>query len=273
MRRNVKTIDVAFPLVGLERRVGYQHESAGPHTTPDCLNVRSRDVFLGRLRGGSRPGLVQVLPPKYYEIDDPPVVVTNTMVFVPTKDTYIQSDTGVGLPKGNNQSAGLIVTRKMRIFFHFDLSAIPTGATIVSATFINHGYSGSGAGDIGELMWVRRMTQTGWSETFRTGSGLYGTTGWNYYDENNLLSWTTPGGDMTDTDQVEWALGPYPSGEFQITGLATLVTDAITNRSKQLHIALLRQDETVTGYQAMSSREWGLSFPATGPRLSVEYAV
>lgn len=46
-----------FPSGGLARRLGYQAQ--GGATTPDCNNVRWRDSGTGRLRGGSRPGLVK----------------------------------------------------------------------------------------------------------------------------------------------------------------------------------------------------------------------
>lgn len=48
-------LTIEFPIGGLNRQLAYQNQP--PYTTPDCLNVRARDVLTGRLRGGSRPGL------------------------------------------------------------------------------------------------------------------------------------------------------------------------------------------------------------------------
>jgi len=50
-----KVTNLVFPLGGLDRSVSYNQQP--PYTTPDCLNVRPRDAFKRRMRGGSRPGL------------------------------------------------------------------------------------------------------------------------------------------------------------------------------------------------------------------------
>jgi hypothetical protein len=50
-----KEINLQFPLGGLSKNFAYQNQP--PYTTADCCNVRPRDVFEGRLRGGTRPGL------------------------------------------------------------------------------------------------------------------------------------------------------------------------------------------------------------------------
>ena len=284
--------DIHWPLLGIDRRYGYQNSPTHLYSCPDSLNVRNADVFERRLRGGSRPGLAQILPPRASEEDDPDgddVVVNGPIEFVPTKDvvirrhdnTFSQDDknTDWGIPKGNNVSiCGSSVSINLgRSLFHFDLTNVPTGATFTEVTFLNRGYTAT-AGDVGELMWARRLTQTGWSETYRSDypTGPYGTTSWTRYDYNNTLSWATAGGDYTTDDQAEWALGPYPSGDFSITGLAAMAQEALDNQGKQLHIILMRQDEGVNlarivGYQFMNSREWGLSFPTQGPRLSVIY--
>lgn len=52
-----KSIQLAFPLGGLQRKTSYQ--SQPPYTTPSALNVRLRESLEGRERGGSRPGLVK----------------------------------------------------------------------------------------------------------------------------------------------------------------------------------------------------------------------
>lgn len=44
-----------WPAGGLNRRMA--HRDQAPYTTPDALNVRTRDVIEGRARGGQRPGL------------------------------------------------------------------------------------------------------------------------------------------------------------------------------------------------------------------------
>lgn len=50
-----RLLDLEFPLAGLDR--AYSYRAQRPYSTPDALNVRATDVFEGRERGGSRPGL------------------------------------------------------------------------------------------------------------------------------------------------------------------------------------------------------------------------
>lgn len=52
-----RKIDLRFPLGGLVESTAIQKQP--PFTTADCENVRPRDVFDGRERGGSRPGLAR----------------------------------------------------------------------------------------------------------------------------------------------------------------------------------------------------------------------
>jgi hypothetical protein len=52
-----RTLNVQFPLGGLDRQGAYRQQS--PYTSSDLMNVRPRASIEGRNRGGSRPGLVQ----------------------------------------------------------------------------------------------------------------------------------------------------------------------------------------------------------------------
>ena len=49
-------VELHFPVGGLNRAVAFQNQP--PYTTPYCQNVRPYDQIFGRVRGGSRPGLV-----------------------------------------------------------------------------------------------------------------------------------------------------------------------------------------------------------------------
>lgn len=66
---------VSFPFAGLDRRQGYQFQP--PYTTLDCVNVRPRDVFERRMRGGSRPGTT-----KAYEEVLGPTILEGTLLEV-----------------------------------------------------------------------------------------------------------------------------------------------------------------------------------------------
>ncbi len=52
-----KSINIDFPLAGLNRRASYRQQA--PFTTASCLNVRAIATLEGRERGGSRPGLTE----------------------------------------------------------------------------------------------------------------------------------------------------------------------------------------------------------------------
>lgn len=57
-----KTLELRFPSAGVSRRMGFQETVRGTreaYPTPWAVNVRPEDPLAGRLRGGSRPGLVE----------------------------------------------------------------------------------------------------------------------------------------------------------------------------------------------------------------------
>ena len=54
-----KILEIRFPIAGLNKRLAYKQQP--PFTSPSMMNVRPSDTFLGRDRGGSRPGLAKSL--------------------------------------------------------------------------------------------------------------------------------------------------------------------------------------------------------------------
>ena len=56
-KQRQRQIAISFPLGGLNRQAAYRQQS--PYSSVDLLNVRPKSVLDGRLRGGSRPGLIQ----------------------------------------------------------------------------------------------------------------------------------------------------------------------------------------------------------------------
>jgi hypothetical protein len=105
---------------------------------------------------------------------------------------------------------------------------------------------------------VRRLTTTAWVESQAT---------WNNYITST--AWTTPGGDYTATDEVEFMM-PVSTGGFLIGGLATLVLDAITSRSDQLHILMMVGSETVISTKGRFWQSESLD-PTLAPKLTVTY--
>ena len=51
------TVDLVFPLGGVNKQLAFQSSLQKPYTCSDAMNVWPRDPIAGRMRGGSRPGL------------------------------------------------------------------------------------------------------------------------------------------------------------------------------------------------------------------------
>lgn len=106
---------------------------------------------------------------------------------------------------------------------------IPAGATVKSAWLRLYCTT---AAPSAQPARIRRVTRNDWDESTVT---------WNSYKPAN--SWTTPGGDYTETDEVSFA-APTQTGYFYIPGLLGLVQDAVALRSNELHLILMRAAES-----------------------------
>ncbi len=148
----------------------------------------------------------------------------------------------------------------LRTLMVFDVSDIPAGAVITSATL---GLNASTAATSASVARAYRVVQDAWTEGGAT---------WNTYDGSN--AWTTAGcsddgSDFTLTDGVDWNL-PTSTGAFDITGMETLVQDAVDNRAGNLHLLLRRIFETsTTSIVTVDSGEHAT--PANRPLLTVNY--
>jgi len=56
----VEIKDIVPPLLGVDRRLAFQHQK--PFSCADAMNIWPRDAIAGRMRTGSRPGLVKIFP-------------------------------------------------------------------------------------------------------------------------------------------------------------------------------------------------------------------
>jgi hypothetical protein len=122
-----------------------------------------------------------------------PVLGISSTIQPPTQDA-LMNGMFPGLNYGDD--ASIIVkaaspTESYRGLVQFDLSAIPAGSTISSATLKLY-YHRWGTNDpVGRTLWAYRVTQS-WTEgDGTTNSGV----SWARYDGTN--SWATPGGDYT----------------------------------------------------------------------------
>jgi hypothetical protein len=252
-------IDVHFPFLGKDARYGFQ---TGPlYTTPSCLNVRNDDVFEGRQRGGSRPGLARILPPRAEPIPPSIDVVMPPIDISPTKDVYIAGHAsiddfnwnGSGLKVGNDDPT----LNPLRTLLHFDLNNLPSNATITDATLVLTHNSSIGTPSCR----LYRLTQTAWTET---GCA------WNKYNGTN--AWIAPGGDfdLTTPAPIDWAVDANATKRIDVL---THALDAWTNRLKQLHMILKLVAESATiELGTYLAREYE-AVPANKPKLSITYTV
>lgn len=259
-------LQVQQPAGGLDRNYGYQ--SQPPYTICDGNNVRCRDVFEMRERLGSRPGLTKAFP---QQLGNEVPSESFSMTFTPTKDTFVESHSTrktavngsvTSMSFGNNSGAH----NECRPIMHFDMSALPAGATIISAPFVGYIPAAILGGTWVER--VSRLTQEGWVETQT-----------NYNNYQTLATWAVNGGDFTDTTPtyIDFVT-PNTTGWNTFVDLASLVQYAYTNQSKQFHTLWRRADESGTATQVFSirSKEFDDGIHGAGyyaPYITVTYSV
>lgn len=177
----------------------------------------------------------------------------------PVADTYLDSRTpttkfGSSTVLTIGWSAALLMRRAI---LRFDLSVLPPGSKVTGARLLFN--TSVAAASFAMNAKVRRLTQSAWVESQAT---------WNNYDSSPPQPWSTPGGDYTSTDEVDWTL-PLVTGDFEISGLEVLVQDAIVNRSGLLHVILMREIESGADSDiTVRSGEYGTA--GERPRLLID---
>lgn len=250
-------VEIRFPLGGLNRAHAFQHVE--PYTTVDCLNVRSKDVFLERLRGGSRPGLVQVLPAKTTAIDETPTPpVSYSPDYNPTYDTYLDASLPTS-PQGTSASMRLGAygaSNRYRPVMYFDLSDIPITATVTAATLALRLGATNTAGALN--VEFHRLTVTNWVEAECT-----------WERASTATDWTDGGDYSTPTVTAVW---PSTTSTVETFTITSLVADAIANRAGALHILMKIENDTVPAADDQASfGSRTASNSAHWPTLTVEY--
>jgi hypothetical protein len=135
-----------------------------------------------------------------------PAHATATTTFQPTADTWIdeQSPNALDLPNWILEVAVSNTNgtqQRERSLLRFDISSIPAGSQILSATlslFYYDSISLSTSSPYGRTYWAYMLTQTAWDENL---------TNWNNYDGTN--AWTTAGGDYTTKDGASTTVPRY----------------------------------------------------------------
>lgn len=185
------------------------------------------------------------------------------------QDTWI-SNSGATLNYGGstdlnigNQSAG---SDNRRSLLKFDLSAIPVGSTINSATMslYQHAQQDATTPQLGVYYTTRSWTEG-------TGNGTATTDGatWNSY--NGTSNWTTAGGDFNGTAQAT-ATAPNSTNawvDFSITGLAqSWVSGTFANEG--MFVKKSGENPAVSDYKTFYSSDY-LGDSSLRPKLVIEY--
>jgi hypothetical protein len=260
-----ESIELQAPTGGLHRAVGYQ--SKPPFYAENLLNVRAYDVFEGRGRIGSRPGLIK--PYSQNVSVDGLVTQEFTVDFAASADNHIGGDISP-IDSNRGSATSLFVGRESvvqlpgyaphRTLLHFNMNILPASATLTAATLQLYQFSHINGTPEARIY---RITQSAWTEL---GSN------WDKYD--GVTGWTTDGGDfdLTTPAPISWFI-QATNGSFGINVLGH-AQDAYTNRSKQLHMLLKLLDDLVVDNEVgyYYSRDY-TTVPSRQPKLTVTYEV
>jgi hypothetical protein len=263
-----QTVQIKQPILGLDRAWAFQ---SGPeYTLCDAANVRGRSNFDGRAILASRPGLVKAFCQK---LGGGTVESFGPFDLAPSKDTHIGGDISpidpnfgstITLILGRESVLQLPGYAPNRVLFHFDLTAIPAGATITLANLILTRSSNTGT----PAAKVHRIGTTGGGATPAwTELGV----NWAKYD--GTTNWATAGGDfdLTTPPPADWSVDANPTETINVLGHAQ---DAYTNRSKHLHMLLKLANDITSNIEVgyYYSQDYN-SVPTRRPKLTYAYEV
>jgi len=147
-------------------------------------------------------------------------------------------------------------TLKFRYLTRFDLSGIPAGAVIFSATL-----SLFRVGDMissPAQFHARRLIRPDWTELGVT---------WNKYDGAN--NWTAPGGDYASEGAVTITVAS--GSDLVFPSLAPLVSDALAERAGMLELIVLGPESGTASFVSVATSDHASA--ALRPRLVVEYGL
>lgn len=248
------------PISGLDRAWSFQAQP--PFTLPDALNCRTRDVFDQRARLGSRPGLVKAFPQNVST-----ALESFTIEFFATKDTWLSLTNPTSPQEDTNDiTMGFWTgTAATRTILHFDMTAIPASATIVTASLRMFIFSKTG--DLGATMKARMLNQTAWVEAEATWN-IY-STGNNWSPVNAVNPQTGP---YLSTPEADWIAPTVLNEAFIINGLGPLAQEAYDTYSKNLHLILMQNSEIIGG-ALLVCRTKDAATVSERPLLSVTYEV
>ena len=191
------------------------------------------------------------------------------MTFAGAADTAIFSGSpDATLGSSDQVFVGRDASNAQRVLLRFDLTSVPSTATVASCTLTVDvvALNQAGAGKI------YRLKQPAWSQTAAT---------WNRFD--GVSAWTTPGAFDANEASSDVVVTPGPDGPvayspptgseaFAFPDITGLCQDAVTNRSGALNL-LIKQDDDAPGATAeMSFSRFTDNDPDERPTLAVTLA-
>jgi hypothetical protein len=192
------------------------------------------------------------------EIDPSPLIVGAS------KDTYIQ----YALPTTNSGTADRVAARdtkdlQIRSILESDISGLPAGQTLTSASLQQYYYSYTTTDPSGKTVWVYKQTHVDWVETEAT---------WNIYKTGS--NWSTVGGDYVTSSPVGGSTTFPASYGWMTWDVLAITEDAYTN-SISFEVLEKFNTEGVNSGAGDSVARW-YSKEYTGdtslrPKLTIEY--
>ena len=186
-----------------------------------------------------------------------------TLTVQPTsKDTFLSE----GLPSSNYGGSTFIQVRNWnedirRIILEFDISSLPSGATINSATLSLNYYAYDVTDPNGYTIWAYKLSRTDWVESEAT---------WQRYKSGS--NWTSGGGDYVTSSPAGGSTTFPSSYGWMSWNVLAIVQDAY-NASRAAEILLKFSSETAEGASSslasFRSKEYATS--ADRPKLVIDY--
>jgi len=232
----------------------------GPNTYSASLNQSSGSPVTVTATGQLANGVTQTVTFKDIKVmSSSPITMTLQPDATAGKDTYLRSGNRANRNYGGSNMIHVERNRRNGLV-EFDLSTIPAGATLVSATlelFLEN--DGNNAVQID----VHRVTQA-WVEGTKTGNGNADGATWNDYDGSN--PWASSGGDF-DPAVVASTIVPTGNNTWHQWDITALVSDWLNNTVPNNGI-LLEQVGPRDRVQFASSENGNATL---NPKLTITY--
>jgi hypothetical protein len=152
-----------------------------------------------------------------------------------------------------------------RVLVEFDLSSIPSGSTINTASLQLY-YEGVVNAPVGRTYTANRVT-TNWVEGNGNGGGTTGAT-WNKPDQSQTPTWTTNGGDYTTTGAASQVV---PATFGYMTWDVTAIVKAWIEGGQPNYGFLMKDlNENVLG--TVGAYFWTREYGSFMPILTVDYS-